>query len=161
MFYICIFWTYTSIFEAMFVFPAEKLYLVKERKADMYRLSVYYLCSTMCDLVAHLLNPTLFTSILYFMAGLKRTPQCFFLTLAAVLLISITSHVSIHSLPPPKKKNFIVKDSIFNSKLLAFFFSGSRGAFWSSCHEHKKDRNLSFISTNVVSSHWRLLCSGT
>lgn len=102
MFYICIFWTYTSIFEALFVFPAEKLYLVKERKADMYRLSVYYLCSTMCDLVAHLLNPTLFTSILYFMAGLKRTPQCFFLTLAAVLLISITSHVSMHS--PPQKK---------------------------------------------------------
>ncbi|KAG6637842.1 hypothetical protein I3843_11G201000 [Carya illinoinensis] len=91
LFYICIFWTSSSIFGAVYVFPFEKIYLVKERKADMYRLSVYYVCSTLCDMVAHVLYPTFFMLILYFMAGFKRTVPCFFLTLFAVLLVAITS----------------------------------------------------------------------
>ena len=94
MFYICIFWTSSSIFGAVYVFPFEKIYLVKERKADMYRLSVYYVCSTLCDMMAHILYPTVFMAIVYFMAGFKRTLMCFFLTLFAILLIAITSQVS-------------------------------------------------------------------
>ncbi|XP_028212412.1 ABC transporter G family member 26-like [Glycine soja] len=90
-FYICIFWTSSSIFGAVYVFPFEKYYLIKERKADMYRLSVYYACSTICDMVAHVLYPTFFMVILYFMAGFKRTVACFFLTLFSILLIAITS----------------------------------------------------------------------
>ncbi|GFY99302.1 ABC-2 type transporter family protein [Actinidia rufa] len=91
MFYICIFWTSTSLFGAVYVFPFEKLYLVKERKADMYRLSVYYECSTLCDMVAHVLYPSFFMGILYFMAGFKRTVSCFFMTLSTILLMAITS----------------------------------------------------------------------
>ncbi|KAJ0045932.1 hypothetical protein Pint_03769 [Pistacia integerrima] len=91
LFYICIFWTSSSIFGAVSVFPFEKVYLVKERKADMYRLSVYYACSTLCDMVAHVFYPTLFMVIVYFMAGFKRTVPCFFLTLLAILLIAVTS----------------------------------------------------------------------
>ncbi|KAK9689558.1 hypothetical protein RND81_09G066900 [Saponaria officinalis] len=91
MFYICIFWTSSSIFGAVYVFPFEKIYLVKERKADMYRLSVYYVCSTLSDMLAHILYPTCFMAIIYFMADFKRTAECFFLTLFATLLIAITS----------------------------------------------------------------------
>ncbi|CAI8596749.1 unnamed protein product [Vicia faba] len=90
-FYICIFWTSSCIFGAVYVFPFEKYYLIKERKADMYRLSVYYVCSTLCDMVAHVFYPTFFMIIVYFMAGFKRTVACFFLTLLVVLLIAITS----------------------------------------------------------------------
>ncbi|OAY55292.1 ABC transporter G family member 26 isoform X2 [Manihot esculenta] len=91
MFYICIFWTSSSIFGAVYVFPFEKIYLVKERKADMYRLSVYYVCSTLCDMMAHVFYPSFFMIIVYFMAGFKRTIPCFFLTLFTILLIAITS----------------------------------------------------------------------
>ncbi|ESQ48703.1 hypothetical protein EUTSA_v10020198mg [Eutrema salsugineum] len=91
MFYICIFWTSSSLFGAVYVFPFEKIYLVKERKADMYRLSVYYVCSTLCDMVAHVLYPTIFMIIVYFMAGFKRTIPCFLFTLLTILLIAITS----------------------------------------------------------------------
>lgn len=94
MFYICIFWTSSSIFASVYVFPFEKIYLVKERKADMYRLSVYYVCSTLCDMVVHVFYPTFFMLILYFMAGFKRTVPCFFLTLFAILLVAVTSQVS-------------------------------------------------------------------
>ncbi|KAL1204867.1 ABC transporter G family member 26 [Cardamine amara subsp. amara] len=91
MFYICIFWTSSSLFGAVYVFPFEKIYLVKERKADMYRLSVYYVCSTLCDMVAHVLYPTFFMIIVYFMAGFKRTAPCFLYTVLTILLIAITS----------------------------------------------------------------------
>ncbi|KAK6934636.1 ABC-2 type transporter, partial [Dillenia turbinata] len=91
LFYICIFWSSSSIFGAVYVFPFEKAYLIKERKADMYRLSAYYVCSTLCDMVAHVFYPTFFMSIVYFMAGFKRTVSCFFLTLSVILLIAITS----------------------------------------------------------------------
>ncbi|VVA97467.1 unnamed protein product [Arabis nemorensis] len=91
MFYICIFWTSSSLFGAVYVFPFEKIYLVKERKADMYRLSVYYVCSTLCDMVAHVLYPTFFMTTVYFMAGFRRTTPCFLFTLLTILLIAITS----------------------------------------------------------------------
>ncbi|EEF39648.1 ABC transporter G family member 26 [Ricinus communis] len=91
MFYICIFWTSSSIFGAVYVFPFEKIYLVKERKADMYRLSVYYVCSTLCDMMAHVFYPTFFMVVVYFMAGFKRTIPCFFFTLFTILLIAVTS----------------------------------------------------------------------
>ncbi|KAF8048639.1 hypothetical protein N665_2449s0008 [Sinapis alba] len=91
MFYICIFWTSSSLFGAVYVFPFEKIYLVKERKADMYRLSVYYVCSTLCDMVAHVLYPTFFMIIVYFMAGFSRTVPCFVFTVLTILLIAITS----------------------------------------------------------------------
>ncbi|KAH9295616.1 hypothetical protein KI387_039204, partial [Taxus chinensis] len=90
MFYICIFWTSSSLFGSAYVFPFEKTYLVKERNADMYRLSAYYVSSTLCDMMAHLLYPIIFMSILYFMAGFHRTASSFLLTLLAILLIVIT-----------------------------------------------------------------------
>ncbi|KAF0903149.1 hypothetical protein E2562_025734 [Oryza meyeriana var. granulata] len=94
IFYICIFWTSSSLFGSVYVFPFEKLYLVKERKADMYKLSAYYASSTLCDAVPHVVYPVLFTAILYFMADLRRTVPCFCLTLLATLLIVFTSQGS-------------------------------------------------------------------
>lgn len=98
MFYICIFWTSSSIFASVYTFPYEKTYLVKERKADMYRLSVYYVCSTLCDMLAHICYSTIFMLIIYFMADLKRTTPCLFLTLLAMLLIVVTGQVSFNIL---------------------------------------------------------------
>ena len=73
---------------------AVKPVAMKESKADMYRLSVYYVCSTLSDMVAHVFYPTFFMVIVYFMAGFKRTVPCFFFTLLVMLLIVITSQAS-------------------------------------------------------------------
>lgn len=156
MFYICIFWTSSSIFGAVYVFPFEKIYLVKERKADMYRLSVYYVCSTLCDMVAHVLYPTCFMCILYFMAGFKRTVQCFFLTLGATLLIAITSQVNPIILSSRTNKALIFgKD-----KWICYLMIGSWRTFWSCSYEYQKGGDGRLPDIDVVSSHWRLLCSG-
>ncbi|CAN6220847.1 unnamed protein product [Urochloa humidicola] len=91
IFYICIFWTSSSLFGSVYVFPFEKLYLAKERAAGMYSLSAYYASSTLCDAAPHVAYPSLFTAVLYFMAGLRRTPASFALTLLATLLVVFTS----------------------------------------------------------------------
>ncbi|XP_064992709.1 ABC transporter G family member 26-like [Musa acuminata AAA Group] len=91
MFYICIFWTSSSLIGAVYVFPFEKSYLVKERKADMYRFSVYYVSSTLCDMIINIAYPIIFMVILYFMVDLRRTTPCFLLTSFAIMLIVITS----------------------------------------------------------------------
>ncbi|WOK95246.1 ABC transporter G family member 26 [Canna indica] len=91
MFYICIFWSSSPLFGAVYVFPYEKDYLVKERKADMYRLSVYFMSSTLSDMVVNIMYSIIFIVILYFMVDLRRTVPCFFLTFLATLLVVITS----------------------------------------------------------------------
>lgn len=54
--------------------------LVKERQSGMYRLSAYYLARTASDLPMDCLVPTLFTWVLYFMAGLRLDASgCIFL----------------------------------------------------------------------------------
>lgn len=132
MFYICIFWTSSSIFGAVYVFPFEKIYLVKERKADMYRLSVYYVCSTLCDMIAHVFYPTFFMIILYFMAGFKRTIPCFFLTLFAILLVAVTSQVS-----SKKSTTLLLLFSFYCQRKLNFFWKlGSWRTIWSCSFEY-------------------------
>ena len=75
-------------------FPMERQYLAKERAADMYRLSAYYLSSTISDCLAELIYPTIFMVILYFMAGLRRSIAAFLLTLLATYLIGVTGQVT-------------------------------------------------------------------
>jgi len=90
LFYICIFWTTFSMWTTLMTFPTERQYLAKERAADMYRLSAYYLSSTISDGLAQLVYPTLFLAIVYFMTGLRRSLAAFLYTLLATFLIGIT-----------------------------------------------------------------------
>ncbi|BFI31254.1 ATP-binding cassette, subfamily G (WHITE), member 2 [Marchantia polymorpha subsp. ruderalis] len=91
LFYMCIFWCTFSMWSTMMVFPLEKNFLAKERAADMYRLSAYFVSSTICDLLAELVHPTMFVPLVYFMAGLKSDISTFIFTLLSVYLIAITA----------------------------------------------------------------------
>ncbi|KAI4390057.1 hypothetical protein MLD38_002210 [Melastoma candidum] len=58
---------------------------LQERKAEMYHLSAYYICSTLCDMVANVL----FMIIIHFMDGFNSTIPCFFLSLLNVVTIKV------------------------------------------------------------------------
>ena len=51
---------------------------MQERQSGMYQLSAYYLSRMLADLPMDCFVPTLFTWILYWMAGLRPTPGAFF-----------------------------------------------------------------------------------
>ncbi|WOG99980.1 hypothetical protein DCAR_0519336 [Daucus carota subsp. sativus] len=91
LFFIAVFWGYFPVFTAIFTFPQERAMLNKERAADMYRLSAYFVARTTSDLPLDLLLPLLFLSIVYFMAGLKHSVKAFFLTMLIVFLCIVAA----------------------------------------------------------------------
>ena len=50
LFFIAVFWAFFPVFTAIFTFPQERAMLNKERAADMYRLSAYFMARTTSDL---------------------------------------------------------------------------------------------------------------
>ncbi|KAL1813373.1 hypothetical protein ACET3Z_023438 [Daucus carota] len=91
LFFIAVFWGFFPVFTAIFMFPQERAMLNKERAADMYRLSAYFLARTTSDLPLDLLLPSLFLLVVYFMAGLKQSAEAFFLTMLTVFLCIVAA----------------------------------------------------------------------
>ncbi|KAK7278775.1 hypothetical protein RJT34_23811 [Clitoria ternatea] len=81
LFFIAVFWGFFPVFTAIFTFPQERAMLSKERAADMYRLSAYFLARTTSDLPLDLILPVLFLLVVYFMAALRLSVGPFFLTI--------------------------------------------------------------------------------
>ncbi|KAJ8900034.1 hypothetical protein K2173_024149 [Erythroxylum novogranatense] len=91
LFFIAVFWGFFPVFTAIFTFPQERAMLSKERAADMYRLSAYFVARTTSDLPLDLVLPVLFLLVVYFMAGLKLSAAPFFLSLLTVLLCIVAA----------------------------------------------------------------------
>ncbi|KAL6496364.1 ABC transporter G member 22 [Orobanche gracilis] len=91
LFFIAVFWGFFPVFTAIFTFPQEKAMLCKERAADMYRLSAYFLARTTSDLPLDLVLPLLFILVVYFMAGLRMDAGSFSLTIMTVYLCIIAA----------------------------------------------------------------------
>ncbi|CAM8894972.1 unnamed protein product [Rhodiola kirilowii] len=91
LFFIAVFWGFFPVFTAIFTFPQERAMLAKERAADMYRLSAYFVARTTSDLPLDLMLPILFVLVVYFMAGLRISASPFFLTLLTVFLCIVAA----------------------------------------------------------------------
>lgn len=91
LFFIAVFWGFFPVFTAIFAFPQERAMLLKERAADMYRLSAYFLARTTSDLPLDLVLPVLFLLVVYFMAGLRLDAGTFFLTVLTVFLCIVAA----------------------------------------------------------------------
>ncbi|MED6198975.1 hypothetical protein PIB30_071703 [Stylosanthes scabra] len=91
LFFIANFWAFYPLYRAIFVFPDERVMLVKERSSGMYRLSSYYMAKTMVDLPMELVLPAVSIIIIYWMAGLKATAAAFIFTLLITLTLVLVS----------------------------------------------------------------------
>ncbi|XP_062165851.1 ABC transporter G family member 22 isoform X2 [Alnus glutinosa] len=91
LFFIGVFWGFFPVFTAIFTFPQERAMLSKERAADMYRLSAYFVARTTSDLPLDLMLPVLFHLVVYFMAGLRRSAGPFFLSMLTVFLCIVAA----------------------------------------------------------------------
>ncbi|TYG83331.1 hypothetical protein ES288_D01G159800v1 [Gossypium darwinii] len=91
LFFIAVFWGFFPVFTAIFTFPQERAMLSKERAADMYRLSAYFLARTTSDLPLDLILPVLFILVVYFMAGLRLSAGPFFLRMLTVFLCIVAA----------------------------------------------------------------------
>mmetsp|Transcript_8214 Transcript_8214/g.14078 ORF Transcript_8214/g.14078 Transcript_8214/m.14078 type:complete len:703 (-) Transcript_8214:560-2668(-) len=91
LFFQILFMSFSSMFQAIFTFPADFQMLVKERQSGMYRLSAYYVARSMSDIPMDCLVPTLFSVIIYFMSGLRLSPGAFFSNWTGMLLTMLTA----------------------------------------------------------------------
>ncbi|XP_022742221.1 ABC transporter G family member 22-like [Durio zibethinus] len=91
LFFIAVFWGFFPVFTAIFTFPQERAMLIKERAADMYRLSAYFLARTTSDLPLDLILPVLFLLVVYFMAGLRLSAAPFFFSMLIVFLCIVAA----------------------------------------------------------------------
>ncbi|XP_057505802.1 ABC transporter G family member 22-like isoform X2 [Actinidia eriantha] len=91
LFFISVFWGFFPVFTAIFTFPQERAMLSKERAADMYRLSAYFMARSTSDLPLDLLLPVLFLLVVYFMAGLRKSAGPFFLSMVTVFLCIVAA----------------------------------------------------------------------
>lgn len=71
--YMCGFWGFFPLLEAISTFPQEHMMLNKERSSGTYRLSSYFMSRIVADLPMQLVLPTLFLAITYWTTGLKPT----------------------------------------------------------------------------------------
>ncbi|ONK77470.1 uncharacterized protein A4U43_C02F6850 [Asparagus officinalis] len=85
LFFIAIFWGVFASFNAVFTFPQERAIFIKERSSGMYTLSSYFMARTVGDLPMEFVLPSVFTFILYWMAGLRPEIDAFLLTLIILL----------------------------------------------------------------------------
>ncbi|GMH09687.1 hypothetical protein Nepgr_011528 [Nepenthes gracilis] len=86
LFFLAVFWSFFPVFTAIFTFPQERAMLKKERAANMYRLSAYFLARTSSDLPLDLLLPVPSITLVYFMTGLRLNAGTFFLTMLTIFL---------------------------------------------------------------------------
>ncbi|KAL8510331.1 hypothetical protein ACS0TY_017223 [Phlomoides rotata] len=91
LFFTCGFWGFFPVFEAIFLFPRERLVLAKERSSGMYRLSSYFFALTLGELPMDFVLPTIFFTIMYWMGGLRATPVAYFSGLFIILFNVICS----------------------------------------------------------------------
>nr|XP_024379444.1 ABC transporter G family member 14-like isoform X3 [Physcomitrium patens] len=91
LFFFITFWGFFPVFSAIFTFPQERAMLIKERASGMYRLSAYFMARVIGDMPLELVLPTIFITIVYWMAGLKQTFLAFILTLLVILYTVLVS----------------------------------------------------------------------
>jgi len=122
LFYLVLYWASTGLFGGVFVFPTERELLAKERSANMYRLSAYYISSTLCDTIAQIFYATVFYCIIYFMANFQRTASVFFLNLLGLYLVTITAQVSCISVSYHLSFTYYLYNFIFVENFNKMFF---------------------------------------
>jgi len=91
MFFIILNQAMNAMFFTLNVFTGDKKVINHERRAGMYSVSSYFLSKTLVELPLQLFFfPTIFATIIYWMAGLQRCAYKFFIFLVVVELTTFT-----------------------------------------------------------------------
>nr|XP_055060493.1 broad substrate specificity ATP-binding cassette transporter ABCG2d [Misgurnus anguillicaudatus] len=81
-----------STLSAAELFITERKLFIHEYTSGYYRLSVYFLSKILSDIITQRAIPSiLFTSVVYFMIGLKPTADAFFIFMLTVILVACTA----------------------------------------------------------------------
>lgn len=91
LFFIVINQAFGGSFSVIFGFPLERSVVTRERAANTYRTSTYFLSKTVTDIPKTLFFNALFSSILYWMVGLRADAGAFFFFILTIFLVSFSA----------------------------------------------------------------------
>jgi len=80
--------TFPYVFGSVSVFCEELPVFMREHLSAVYRVDVYYITKTLAELPQYIVFPILFTTILYWMAGLRADAATFFIAVLVCILIT-------------------------------------------------------------------------
>ncbi|URD75700.1 ABC transporter [Musa troglodytarum] len=101
LFFIAGFWAYYASFQAIFTFPQEHTMLSKERSSGVYRLSSYFIASTMVDLPMKLILPTAFSLGLAIVAFVTNIKSGSTLLTVLIEIFQLPSGFYVQNIPRP------------------------------------------------------------
>jgi len=123
-FFVIINQAFNAMFTALTLFSGEKKIINHERRSGMYSVSSYFMAKTMVEVPLQLFFPTLFATIIYWMAGLQREPDKYFIFLAIIELTTFTGE-SMGLLFSAVFDNFAIANALAPLVLILFLiFSG-------------------------------------
>eukprot|EP00183_Erythrolobus_madagascarensis_P001359 CAMPEP_0185850942 /NCGR_PEP_ID=MMETSP1354-20130828/4874_1 /TAXON_ID=708628 /ORGANISM="Erythrolobus madagascarensis, Strain CCMP3276" /LENGTH=740 /DNA_ID=CAMNT_0028551673 /DNA_START=159 /DNA_END=2381 /DNA_ORIENTATION=+ len=71
LFFTTVFWGFTSMFQALYALPTERSVIAKDRASGSYAMSAYFLAKTSVELPIELVYPLMYSTAVYWMAGLN------------------------------------------------------------------------------------------
>ncbi|CAG0920997.1 unnamed protein product, partial [Notodromas monacha] len=80
--------SFLSTYAVIQVFPAELLVFTREYRNAVYRLDAYYLSKAVSLIPGFVVEPLLFTTIAYFMAGMRSGFYSFFMTALNIIIVA-------------------------------------------------------------------------
>lgn len=91
LFFVVINQAFGGSFSVIFGFPLERSVVTRERAANTYRTSSYFLSKTITDIPKTLFFNSLFSVILYWMVGFRAAAGAFFFFILVIFLVSFTA----------------------------------------------------------------------
>ncbi|XP_071156888.1 protein white-like [Mytilus edulis] len=83
--------SFANMFAILNTFPTELPIFLREHGSGLYRVDTYYLSKSITELPALIILPTLFVSILYWMAGLYYNVESFLICCGISILVANTA----------------------------------------------------------------------
>ncbi len=91
MFFLLVNQAFSCTFGIIFLFPAERAVVLKERGSRLYHVSTYFWSKSVAELPRTLCLSLIFTIVTFFMISLRSGPSHFFAYYAAVFLTTMGS----------------------------------------------------------------------
>ncbi|XP_065681932.1 protein white isoform X2 [Hydra vulgaris] len=80
--------SFSALSGSLYIFPAEIPVFLKEHKLAMYRPDVYFISKTLSEFPWYVIGPVIYSTIFYFMVGLRTDAAAFFIFVGIVQLLN-------------------------------------------------------------------------
>eukprot|EP00730_Choanoeca_flexa_P013749 TRINITY_DN5663_c0_g1_i1.p1 TRINITY_DN5663_c0_g1~~TRINITY_DN5663_c0_g1_i1.p1 ORF type:complete len:667 (+),score=189.51 TRINITY_DN5663_c0_g1_i1:72-2072(+) len=129
-FFLLINQSFSGIFGIIFLFPSERVIVLKERAARSYHVGAYFWSKTLTELPRTFVSVILFTLIAYFMVGFRESSaEYFFVFVLIVFMVQLASegiaYIVSAIAKDPQEAGAIAPVFIVTSMLFGGFFIGS------------------------------------